>query len=96
MQTTDTRELPKRRRYYQSMIDLQMIDKGQHYKKFNPCYIIFISPFDIFQKGRHIYTFENICKEDKDLILGDGVTKLEEAVNRAKKNKEWRHEYQIE
>jgi len=28
MQVADTRELPKRARYYQSMIDLQMIDKG--------------------------------------------------------------------
>lgn len=28
MQVTDTKELPKRTRYYQSMLDLQMIDKG--------------------------------------------------------------------
>lgn len=28
MQVTNTKELPKRTRYYQSMIDLQLIDKG--------------------------------------------------------------------
>ena len=28
MQITNTKELPKRSRYYQSMIDLQLIDKG--------------------------------------------------------------------
>ena len=42
MQIINTKELPKRSRYYQSMIDLQLIDKGQHYKKLNRSYIIFI------------------------------------------------------
>lgn len=76
MQVTHTKELPKRTRYYQSMIDLQMIDKGESYKKLNPCYIIFICPFDTFGRGRHIYTFENSCKEDKELLLEDGTTKI--------------------
>ena len=26
--------------------------------------------------GRHIYTFENICREDKDIFLEDGTTKI--------------------
>lgn len=128
MQVTDTKELPKRSRYYQSMIDLQLIDKGQSYKKLNRSYIIFICPFDLYGKGRHIYTFENVCKEDTSICLKDGTTKiflnakgemddvskelkafldyaigrksddvfvrkLEEAVEAAKRNREWRHEY---
>ena len=128
MQAADTKELPKRSRYYQSMIDLQMIDKGQPYKKLNRSYVIFICPFDLFGKGRHIYTFENICKEDKSVLLGDEAVKiflnadsvmadvslelrafldyvsgkkpedvfvqrLEKAVNEAKRNRKWRHEY---
>ncbi len=64
MQVSDTKELPKRSRYYQGMIDLQLVDASQHYKKLNKSYIIFICPFDLYGKGRHIYTFENICKED--------------------------------
>ncbi|GFI45729.1 hypothetical protein IMSAGC019_01042 [Lachnospiraceae bacterium] len=76
MQVTSAKELPKRTRYYQSMIDLQMIDKGQSYKKLNPSYIIFICQFDMFHMGRHIYTFENICREDKDISLGDGAVKI--------------------
>ena len=76
MQVADTKELPKRSRYYQSMIDLQMIDKGQSYKQMKLSYIIFICPFDIFGKRRHIYTFENICKEDTSILLGDGITKI--------------------
>lgn len=128
MQATDTKELPKRTRYYQGVIDLQLIEKGQTYNTLKPSYIIFICPFDVFEKGRHFYTFENICKEDKSLSLGDETTKiflnadsnmddvskelrafldyvagkkpedtyvkkLEEAVKKARLNKEWRHEY---
>ncbi len=64
MQVADTKELPKRTRYYQSLIDLQLIDKVQAYKKLKLSYIMFICPFDVFGKGRHIYTFENTCRED--------------------------------
>lgn len=76
MQAADTKELPKRSRYYQSMIDLQMIDKGQPYKKLNRSYVIFICPFDLFGRGRHIYSFENVCKEDNSVFLGDGAVKI--------------------
>ncbi len=76
MQTTDTKDLPKRTRYYQGVLDLQLIEKGQTYNTLKPSYIIFICPFDLFEKGRHIYTFENICKEDKSLNLGDDTTKI--------------------
>lgn len=71
MQVSDTKELPKRSRYYQGMIDIQLVDAGQHYKKLNKSYIIFICPFDLYGKGRHIYTFENICKEDNSISMGD-------------------------
>lgn len=76
MQAITTKELPKRSRYYSSMIDLQLIDKGQAYSKLNRSYVIFICLDDIFGRGRHCYTFNNICREDKDLELGDGTTKL--------------------
>lgn len=45
-------------------------------KKLKPSYIIFICPFDQFGMGRHIYTFENICKEDKSILLKDETTKI--------------------
>ncbi|MCI8859466.1 MAG: Rpn family recombination-promoting nuclease/putative transposase [Lachnospiraceae bacterium] len=76
MQVSDTKELPKRSRYYQSMIDLQLIDKGQYYNELNRSYVIFICPFDAFGKGRHIYTFENICKEDGNISMGDEAVKI--------------------
>ena len=32
--------------------------------------------FDMFGKGRHVYTFTNRCREDLSLELGDGTTKI--------------------
>ncbi len=76
MQASDTRELPKRSRYYQSLIDLQLIDKGQTYRTLNRSFIIFICLEDIFGHGRHIYTFENLCKEDSSIFMGDETAKI--------------------
>ena len=77
MQATDTPDIPKRSRYYQSMVDLQLLDRGDvSYAKLNRSYIIFICTFDMFHQGRHIYTFQNYCKEDKRIVLGDDTTKI--------------------
>ena len=76
MQKVNTRELPKRSRYYQGMMDLQLIDSGQPYKKLNQSYVIFICLADVFGKNRHIYTFENICREDPEIKLRDGAIKI--------------------
>lgn len=77
MQASDSKELPKRNRYYQGMVDLQLLEAGdKSYMKLNKTYIIFICTFDLYGKGRHIYTFENICKEDNSLSMGDEATKI--------------------
>lgn len=76
MQASDTKELPKRTRYYQSVMDLEMIDKGELYTKLKKSFIIFICPSDLFGKGRHIYTFRNYCTEDKKIALGDETAKI--------------------
>jgi len=76
MQACDTKEIPKRSRYYQSMLDLQLIDKGQTYRKLNRSFIIFICLEDIFGRGRHIYTFENLCREDTNISMGDEAVKI--------------------
>ena len=76
MQTTNKDNLPRRSRYYQSMIDLDLIEKGAYYKDLKNSIVIFICTFDLFGLGRHIYTFKNFCQEDKDLCLGDDTTKV--------------------
>ena len=76
MQTSDTYELPKRSRYYQGVIDLNMIEEGVPYKSLGKSFIIFICTFDLFKSGRHIYTFRNQCIEDPSIMLEDGTTKI--------------------
>lgn len=76
MQKGKRKNLAKRSRYYQGSIDLDLITKGEDYKELQKSFVIFICTFDPFDKGRHLYTFENRCKEDYSLILGDETTKL--------------------
>lgn len=76
MQTTDTQELPKRARYYQGMIDLNLIEKGESYRKLKKSFVIFLSDFDLFKESQYIYTFENICREIPGLRLEDESYKI--------------------
>lgn len=74
--TETKRELPKRSRYYQGIIDLNLIEKGTSYIELNKSFIIFICTFDPFGQGLYQYTFQNICVENSSIFLGDETTKL--------------------
>ncbi len=76
MQTQDTGVLPSRSRYYQSVIDINLIEKGARYKELKKSYVIFICTFDLFGRGRHIYHFENRCREEPEIKLKDGTEKI--------------------
>ena len=77
MQTSkDMEELGKRTRFYQSILDMYHIQKGQKYTTLNDSYVIFICTFPVFTGNRHKYTFRNVCIEDYDIALNDGATKL--------------------
>ena len=76
MQTVQEKDLPKRSRYYQGMIDLSLIEKGEPYNHLNRSYVIFICTFDAFGKEESVYTFENMCKEVENLPLGDETHKI--------------------
>ena len=56
--------LAKRTRYYQAMIDLDLLQEGASYKQLNPSFIIFLCPFPLFDGLRHIYTFRSLCLQD--------------------------------
>ena len=76
VQTTDTSELPERARYYQGVMDVDLLKSGQQYKELKATYIIFICMDDIFKKGLAKYTFENLCVEDKETKLNDRTQKV--------------------
>lgn len=68
--------LSKRSRYYQGMIDLNLIEKGVPYIELNKTYVIFICTFDPFGKNRYCYTFKNRCEEDDEVELRDDVIRI--------------------
>lgn len=76
MQAENTGTLPKRSRYYQSVIDIHLLEKGADYNTLKKSYIIFICTFDLFGKDRYIYHFENLCREDPAIRLGDETEKI--------------------
>ena len=76
MQVANQYNLPKRMRYYQAALDISFLDQGYSYKTLNDSFIIFICLFDPIGKNRAIYTFENICVEDKTIPLRDGTKKI--------------------
>lgn len=66
--------LPKRTRYYQSVIDMDMLKKGQDFDQLNPLVLIFICTFDFYKEGRYVYTFKSRCLENLELELANDVT----------------------
>ena len=80
--------LGKRTRYYQSMIDMDSLMKGQPYPQLKESYILFICKEDPFktgekdEKGKDIYyglpcyTFRNTCKENPVVNLNDKSLKV--------------------
>ena len=76
MQQGKQTNLAKRSRYYQGSIDLDKISKGKDYLTLNKSYVIFSCTKDPFGKGRHKYTFRNVCIEDNSIELGDETDKV--------------------
>ena len=76
MQTTIDKNIPKRMRYYQGMIDLNILEKGEDYRGLKKSFVIFVCTFDLFGQGRHVYTFENRCVQDLEMPLSDDTVKI--------------------
>ena len=76
MQVGNEYNIPKRMRYYQAVLDVAFLDKGYSYKALNNSIIIFVCLFDPIGNDRAVYTFENICVEDKTIPLQDGTKKI--------------------
>ena len=74
--------LGKRTRYYQSMIDIDSLMKGQDYPELKDSYILFICKEDPFNDddrksfGLPCYTFKNICEENASVKLNDKSIKV--------------------
>ena len=75
MQVADTKDLTKRIRYYQALIDVDCLKSGELYNNLKDSYVIFICMKDIFGMGLPVYRFENLCSENINLSLNDKTYK---------------------
>ena len=76
IQTSIPPSLPKRTRYYQSLMDVDNLLRGQSYAELKESYVIFICTQDPFGKGLPVYEFRNICTADGTLFLDDKSVKV--------------------
>ena len=76
MQMVNNDRIPQRMRLYQANIDVYGTSKGILYANMPNTIIIFFCMFDPIGKGLPIYTFENLCRENKEIALNDGTLKM--------------------
>ena len=82
MQSSPQEALGKRTRYYQSMVDIDSLLKGQDYTELKDSYILFICKTDPFEDNdkKHYnlpcYTFRNSCCENPSVELDDKSLKV--------------------
>ena len=71
VQRDDRGAEPRRARFNSSMMDIEMLGKGEDYSKLQDSYVIFITENDVFKEGEALYIFDRInIKNGKP--LGDG------------------------
>ena len=58
------------------MIDGDLLMAGARYDTLKDTIIIFICPFEVLDGKRHMYTFQSICVEDRNMVMPDGTTKI--------------------
>lgn len=75
-QKENTKNLPHRSRFYQTLIDSKLLDPGEvDFSNMKDCYSIIIAPFDLFGRGLYQYTFQMTCAETGQ-PLEDGATRI--------------------
>lgn len=76
MQTSKFASLPLRMRYYQGLLDVDLLMSGHKYRELYQSYIIFICTKDPFGQKLPVYTFCNTCQENLSLKLNDKCMKI--------------------
>lgn len=61
-------DIPRRNRYYQSLIDSKLLPANTPYAKLPNMFSIWILPYDPFGDGRMIYTVKNKVEENNQIV----------------------------
>ena len=76
-QRAEKKDLVKRSRFYQSLIDSSLLEPGEiSFNQMNDTCIIMITPFDLFGEERYQYTFRSRCDENPALLMEDGAIRI--------------------
>ena len=76
-QKAEKKDLVKRSRFYQSLIDSSLLEPGEiSFNQMNDTCIIMITPFDLFGEERYQYTFRSRCDENSALLMEDGAIRI--------------------
>ena len=81
LQTTNEKNLELRTRYYQGVMDIDELEKGELFSDMKESYIIFICMFDPFGADMPIYTVKQTFVENEKLIFDDKTHKIFYNVN---------------
>ena len=73
---TQTGNLPKRNRYYQSLMDVKLLETSVDYDRLPELWSIWILSHDPFGGNRMIYTVKNVVEEMPQIAYNDGVRKI--------------------
>ena len=76
MQNAKKKELPRRSRYYQGLIDLDQLERGSKYSELKETFIIFLCTFDPFGQGLARYTVKSMIEEAPGIEYNDGTHKI--------------------
>ena len=76
MQASKKRHFGKRFRYYQSAIDVDIVNKGESFGKLKTSFIIFVTTYDPYGKGWYMYPFETLCSWDSSIKMNDAATRI--------------------
>ncbi|OUN21462.1 Rpn family recombination-promoting nuclease/putative transposase [Blautia sp. An81] len=77
VQKENTKNLPHRSRFYQSIIDSKLLKPGErNFNQLKDVYVIIIAPFDLFGYRKYQYTFEMRCREVPELAMEDGAIRI--------------------
>ena len=72
----DVKALPKRVRFYHSLIDARSLQSGADYQQLKNVIVIMITPYDPFGHDQKIYTIKNRIMELPDIPYEDGAHTL--------------------
>ena len=70
------KDLPRRSRFYQSLMDSKLLSGKSRYQHLPDMITIWILPYDPFEDDRMIYTIKNMVVENQNLVYNDGITKI--------------------